>query len=236
MESVSTNSELDNYIINTLKKNEGVDLQPIDWSEVDVLLYHEKKSVLTGIKINKKTILVSAAIIIPAIILLGAVKIVLYYSSVNSKKIETPSAPASNSFTIIDSDKNILTDSISKNSNPVDEKHRLDSISGNVLTDTSPAPTTPKQEKRKKGNTISPNPISDDTAVTKTDTTKSSVITTEPASTPAVEENNSTSPSSVDTISKDNSSQKKSSKRKNRRSQKTTDSVPAQTKPDSLKQ
>lgn len=239
MEPVSNNSELDKHIRETLKKDD-TDLPPIDWSEIDVLLYHEKKSVLTGIKINKKNIFIFSAVVVSIIILLGAVKIVSYYFSANSEKTESNSNPAPNSFDVVDSNKNILIDSISKNNNDlVNAKQQTDSIIGNSPTNTTSVINTQKQEKRKKLNTISQSPINTDTAVTKTEATDLPVINTETISTPPIEEN-STIPTTIDTINKDNSSnksnslQKKIFRRKNRKAQKT-DTLPGEIKPDSLK-
>ena len=239
MESISNNSELDSHISGILK-NDSVHLQPIDWSEVGALLHHEKKSVLPAIKINKKIILISSGVAISVIIVLGLVKIALYYSNVNSnvnhKKSEPGPTPASNSFQIIDNAKSPVIDSVSTNKNDLNnEKQKIDSIISNALTTTTAVTNTQKQEKKKKLNAISPDPISDDTTLKNIGVTEPPAINTDSTSIPAIEENNSTSPPPVDTINKNNSSSKKNSKRRNKKSQKTTDSL-GETKPDSLKQ
>ena len=103
------NSQLDTFIRETLKTSEH-NLPSVDWSEVEVLLRHEQKSI--PIKVSRKTILIAGGFAIIAIAALGVFKITQYYSSFPSENL--PSADTlNNSLTVIDTEKITVSDSIS---------------------------------------------------------------------------------------------------------------------------
>lgn len=253
MKSSANNSPLDNFIQETLKSPD-TDLHPFDWSEIEVLLRHEQKSISAGAR--KKTILISSAAVIIVMGVFGIFKIIQHYSSLPAET-ETLIDPTQNTFSIIDTQKNIADDSavsmmdtakIDSSRVALDEEHKTDSIlaaSDALLKNIKDKPSADaariiqKQDKKQKQNntkTVNP-PV--DTAMK---------IITPPADTvkiiPPIEIKTEV-PLLDDTVNKNNPAPKKNSKSKKSKSQKDgsppptnlpKSESPAETKPDSLKQ
>lgn len=105
MKSPPNNNPLDTFIRDTLKSPD-VDLPPFDWSEIEMLLRHEPKSIPhINYARNKKPILISVAAVIILIGLFGIFKIASYYFSL-PEKTETVIDSAKNTFTTADTQKN----------------------------------------------------------------------------------------------------------------------------------
>lgn len=251
MKSAPTNSQLDNFIQNVLKAPD-TDLHPFDWSEIEVLLRHEQKSIRK--MTNKKSVLIFVAAIIIVIAAFGVFKLVDYSSL--PKEADMPVDSSQNTFMVIDTSKAIIYDSTAilidtvkiDSSSLADEEHKTDSLlaSSDALLKTikdkqssDAAKIIQKQDKKQKQNNAKTTNPPADTAMK---------ITPPPADTvkiiPPVEIKTET-PLLVDTVNKNNSAPKKNSKSKKSKSQKADSPPPAQlpktespieTKPDSLKQ
>ena len=172
MKSSPNNNQLDNFIQDALKSPDA-DLHPFDWSEIEVLLRHEQKSIrqLT----DKKFILISAAAVILLIGLFGIFKIVRYYSSLPEEG-ETLIDSTQNTFMAVDTQKTIISDSTSSMIDTVkidssrvsrDEEHKTDSILAasdaflkkiNEKQSADAAKIIQKQDKKQKHNKIQPQP------------------------------------------------------------------------------
>ena len=101
MKANDPNSALDNHIKNALKSS-GSGIQMVDWSEIEVLIRHEKSPI--PIEINKKTALIAAAAVTVLILLFGIVKLIQYYSS-QPKEEAGPPVPEQTNFNAIDTQK-----------------------------------------------------------------------------------------------------------------------------------
>ncbi|MBI3500477.1 MAG: hypothetical protein HY063_01685 [Bacteroidetes bacterium] len=78
MMKMKTPGQLDKFIIETLKSSEK-NIPSADWSEVEVLLKHERQTL--QVKVSKKTILISSAAAMSVILVFGIFKLIQYYSS-----------------------------------------------------------------------------------------------------------------------------------------------------------
>jgi len=253
MKPTPANNQLDSFIQNALKSPDA-DLHPFDWSEIEVLLRHEQKSIRK--MTTKQSVLIAVAAIIILIVSFGIFKLAGYYSL--PEKTEVPIADSGqNTFMAIDTQTSIISDSVIAMVDTVkidssrvshDEEYKTDSLLAvseaflKSIKEKQTADATKiiqKQDKKQKQNTtkvLSP-PV---------DTTMK--ITLPPADTikiiPPPETKKETAPA-PDTVNKTNPGPKKNSKSKKPKSQKMDSPVPAElpktespseTKPDSLKQ
>lgn len=107
MKSAPDNSPLDSFIREKLKAPD-MNLSPVDWSEVEVLLRPEKKSIAP--EINKKTILIVAAGVTVIALAFGLFQVISRDSS-QPAETETP-AYSPSAFSVIDSVRPTVIDSI----------------------------------------------------------------------------------------------------------------------------
>jgi hypothetical protein len=242
MKSAQDNSALDIFIRKTLQVP-GENLTPVDWSELEVLLRNEQKSI--PLEINKKTIVYSAAGAIALILLFSIFKIVHHYSSLPPE----PETPASAS---IDTLKPTAADSSVSNPAPapMDTSHvAINSEKPNSVTSTivhadtigKKAAAVQKLDKKHKQNNGT------DTSAIKKDTVLQPISDT--AATHPIQEIKqeikTEIPVAVDTSNKNPVAPKNNSKSKKGKSKKTSASPPAEQpqsvppaeiKSDSLKQ
>lgn len=151
MKSPSNNSALDAYIRETLKGYDEI-FQPFDWSEVEVLLKHEQRSI--PVEINKKTVVLIAVSAGVLILIFGIFKIVNYYSSLPAETSVSVDS-TQNTFTLVDS----LADSVQVPSGIKTDSIRIDTPvvaimpvvdSTIVKNNQEPALSLPQQKKDKK--------------------------------------------------------------------------------------
>lgn len=241
MKSAPTNSQLDTFIRNTLKSSDG-NFQPVDWSEVEVLLKHEQKSISVGI--SKKNIFIAVAAAGILVLLVSIFKIIQHYSSLPGEP-EILADSTQHTFNLIDNQSTAIFDSVvlkadtSKidSSSFANAKRNNDSVSTLVVTDKEIYPvikTTQKQGKKKKTDTMQ-NLVPVDTASVKA---VSDTVSTPPSKEIIIE-----NPTVPDTITKKTSPENNGSKKKKSKSKKATpppsDQIKSDTpvaKPDSLKQ
>jgi len=246
MKSSPNNNQLDNFIQDALKSPDA-DLHPFDWSEIEVLLRHEQKSIrqLT----DKKSILISAAVAIILIGAFGIFKIVRYYSSL-PKEAETLIDSTQNTFMAVDTQKTIISDSTMidtvkiDSSALADQEHKTDSLLAasaaflKKINETQSADTEKiiqKQDKKQKQNKTQPQPT--DTSSEKISIEQLPAIDT--ASKQLIPEIKNDTPSSSPDSSKSSDSSKKSKKNKKQKNTSADSSktkTPPEAKPDSLKQ
>jgi len=243
MKSSTDNSPLDKFIKDALKAPDA-NLPPVDWSEVEVLLKHEKKPI--SLKVDKRTITYSGAGAGALLLLFCIVKIVGHYSSMPAET-ETRADSSQSTFSVIDTVKTAAMDSaipkptVSKSDTAGFTKNgqKIDSVPANAPADTAltkKIPVVQKPDKKKKQNPIK------DTAK-KPEIVPPPVIDTATLH-PAQEIKIETHPA-ADTANKNAAAPKENSKRKRSifkkssgRSEKELpkSGTPAETKPDSLKQ
>ena len=227
MKSDPVNSPLDTFIKETLKASD-TNLPPVDWSEVEVLLRHEQKSISVGV--SKKTIIISASAVAVLILAFGIYKIAGYYSSLPPAEEEQLANPVQNTFNIVDTQKTVKREdsTVIPKTNIADidssaykkSEKKTDSVSVNPPADTASVKKIndkQRQEKKKKQNTFQ------DSASLKTDTAKP--LPADTATTHPVQEIKKESPAPLDTANKNIPTPKSNSKKKKSRSQKTA--VPA---------
>lgn len=242
MSPAQNHSQLDAFIRETLKHADEK-IQPIDWSEVEILIKPTQRAI--PVQVSKKTIVIAAAVIGGLLLLFGIVKIAQHYSSL---------PPPAESETLIDSTQTTLA--------PVDtiiiqevipqtdstaffaaEKAKADSVAAVALADSLAAaqkttekpiivPVKPKQEKKKK---------SDSTQKTSAPDTIIPQIIPDTVSKPAPQEVIPATPATPDTASnttspKNNTVKKKKEKPKKAVPPPAEQSAPPEIKPDSLKQ
>ena len=235
MKTSPANSPLDGFIVDALKAPD-TNLPAVEWSEVEVLLRHEQKSISVGV--DRKTIFIGAAVAGILLLVFGIYKIASYYSSLPPDPAEETVAPAQNSFNVIDTHKVEVKDSITPPKTTVaaiDSSllpkiiKKIDSVAVPV-SDTSfikKLTDVQKQDKRKKRNALRDSLKADLTKPLPADT----------ATIPPIHEVTKEVPPPVvvpDTANKTAPAPKKNSKRKKNKSPKT-DST-AVIKSDSLKQ
>lgn len=236
MKTSPSNNPLDNFIQNALKTPD-VDLHPFDWSEIEVLLRHEQKSIRH--LADKKTILLSAAAVIILLGAFGIFKVAHYYYSL-PEETETRMDSTQNTFIAIDPQKTSISDSIVTMIDSVkidsslvlrDEKHKTDSIL--AASDAFLKKIIQKQDKKQK-QTTKTSPV--DTTIIKTTTETLPPVDTSKHPTQEIKTN--TPPVSADTSKTSDPSKKskKNKKQKNTSADSSKTETPPQTKPDSLKQ
>lgn len=243
MKSAPDSTKLDAFIRETLKASDA-NLQPFDWSEVEVLLRHEQKSL--PVEINKKTIIYFAAGLVALLLLFGIFKIVQHYSSLPPEP-EPIQDSTQNLFNTVDAaDTTRLTtiqkaDTIKIDSSAVVKTQlQIDSsgLAKSKKADSNlvAAPLMPdsawirkireKQDKKKKQNTPR------DTAGTKKDTVAPRVIDTATAPRPAQEIKTETLPA-ADTSGKTTPAPKTAPKNKKGKAKKIAAlPTPEQPKPE----
>jgi len=251
MKSSPNNNKLHSFIQDALKSPDA-DLLPFDWSEIEVLLRHEQKSIhqLT----DKKSILISVAAIIILISAFSIYKITSYYSSL-PEETETLIDSTQNTFMVVDTQTTIINDSIvamidtvkiDSSSASRDEEHKTDSIIAasdaflKTIKDKQSADATKiiqKQDKKQKQNKTEPQ--SADSSSGKISIEQLPAIDT--VSKLLVPEIKNDIPSSFSDSSKSSDPLKKSKKNKKQRntsadSSKIKNETPLKAKPDSLKQ
>jgi hypothetical protein len=248
MKSAPDNSALDAFIKETLKASDS-NLQPFDWSEVEVLLRHEKKSISVGV--DKKTITYIGAGLVVLMILLGIFKIVQHYSSLPAEP-ETSTDSTQNTLNATDTVKTAApaVDSVLAKHDTVkiDTTHLVPVINipkpDSTKAIVAPVDTTtkgkvfvtPKQDKKKKPNTVK------DTGATKKDSILPPAAPVDTTSTHPMQEIKIENPSpAVDTSTKNAPAPKSNSKNKKGKTKKGANPSPNQLKPaemksDSLKQ
>ena len=229
MKANDPNSALDNHIKNALKSS-GSGIQMVDWSEIEVLIRHEKSPI--PIEINKRTALIAAAAAMGLILLFGIFKLVQYYSSQQKEEAEPP-VPEQTSFNAIDTQKTsvaydsstVKADTIKVESSPIVEKKDSAAI---IRKDTSSTKVKTPPKQNKKQNTT-----------TSADTSSVKNIIAEPVvkdtvQPPPVQEIKIPTPVSIDSSGKKKSALNIFSKKKKQKAIKT-DTPPAEIKSDSLK-
>jgi hypothetical protein len=153
----SNNSALDLFISEALKTSD-TNLPPIDWSEVEVLLQNEKKSI--PIRVNKKIIMYSLAAIGILIIAFSIFKIYDYYSSLPSEAnpIIAPAQPKLNN--VPDSSASVIKTAKIGAAFESDEEDTISTIEQtdissikNIVADVK---ITPRPDKKKKPDTLLP--------------------------------------------------------------------------------
>ncbi|TAL60695.1 MAG: hypothetical protein EPN85_06640 [Bacteroidetes bacterium] len=258
MKSTANNSSLDAFLKERLKSSDE-NFQPFDWSEVEVLLKHEKSSV--PVRISKQNILIAAAAAGVLILAFSIFRLVQYYSTLPAAT-EVLTDSTQNSFSIIDTNKTASPDSAVHKADfsAIDssaiaiKKKKTDSIATpevapKVTQDSfgessvkkvndkeipSVVKTTPKQDKKKKQDTIQ-KAVAPDTASAK--------VIADTTSKPAPKEVVIETPSVPDTADKKLAAEGTGSKKKKSKAKKgglpsppadqKTDTPVA--KPDSLK-
>ena len=233
MKSAPANSPLDGFIVDALKASD-TNLPTVDWSEVEVLLRHEQKSISVGV--DKKTIVMSAIGAGVLLLVFGIYKIASYYSSLPPDPEQQSATPVQNTFNVIDTHKVEVKDSI------VAPKTTVAAIDSSLLpkavkkmdsvivpfADTASVKKSNdvlKQERKKKRNALRDSLKADLTKPLPADT-----ATIQPIQEIKIE----TPPVIVDTANKTAPAPKKNGKKKRSKSPKT-DST-AVIKSDSLKQ
>ncbi|MEK6615580.1 MAG: hypothetical protein AABZ32_05650 [Bacteroidota bacterium] len=251
MKSSPSNIQLDTFIQDTLKSPD-VDLHPFDWSEIEVLLRHEQKSISVGI--NKKSILIYAVAVIILIGTVGIFKIMRYYSSL-PEETETLIPSTQNTFMAVDTQKTMSSDSsvsmidtvkIDSSRASRNEEHKADSIlvASDIFLKNSinkqsadTAKIIQKQDKKQKQN--KPQPQFTDSSAGKTSIEQLPAIDT--ASKHLISEIKNALPVSPPDSSKFSEPTKKSKKNKKQKntsvdSSKIKTESPSEIKSDSLKQ
>lgn len=244
MKSPSNHSALDAFIRETLKASDDM-LQPFDWSEVEVLLKHDQRSI--PVEINKKTVLLMAASVGALILLFGIFKVVSHYSSLPADT-STPVDSTVNTFTLADTlggsipisvaikGDSSLTDTLTtlQNTRAVDSSLVKKAEEPSNLS----ALPLPKKEKKKKNYSEQNGTVAD--SANKTTPTSLPVIT-DTVSKPAVKESRIEIAPATDTITKKQSTEKNTSKKKKSKGKNTSQQPPEQqtappvAQPDSLK-
>lgn len=245
MKSSQITSPLDNFVSGMLKNTDG-NFQPFDWSEIEVLLKHEQRSI--PVQVNKKTFLIVTAATCGMILLFSIVKVVQYYSSLPDEPVPI-TGPTQNTFSPIDTaDVTALdTSTLNVGAGKVDStalfisiKRKSDSVSALVAADTAARikanvilPVAKLKDKKKKTDTTQKITVSDTVAVK---------IVADTVSKPVAKEIIIETPAATDTASKKVSPENKGSKKKKTKLKKTMPSPNEQktdlpvSKPDSLKQ
>ena len=239
-----SSAPLDTFIKDALKAD-GADLPSVDWSEVEVLIRHEKKSF--SVDINKKTIIRFSAGAVLLILVCSIIKIFQYSSS--PEEPEQSIAPEQNTFAVMDTEKAIITtDSASATTNTFNSdsflitanKKKADSAySAAMPADTASlkgikekqlsaiVKTTQKKENKKtKGSSLT------DSAVEKKDNIPSLANDSLKTSSAKEIKTPGDSISSADTTNKKMPASKNKSKKKTK---KTAVAPVTETQPDSLK-
>jgi hypothetical protein len=244
MKSSPDSSALDIFIRETLKAPD-INLPPVDWSEVEVLLRHEQKSISIGV--NRKHIVYSVAGVIVLLLVFGIFKIAQYYSSLPP---ETESLPDStqNTFNAVDTVKPPVTDFLTAktdsvkpdSSGPAKNIKKSDSIHVALPLDTASAKkiiAAQKTDKKKKQSSVK------DTTASKTELPPSHLA--DSISAPPPPEPKTEIQIIADTVNKSvpvpqNNSKKKKAKTKKVSNPPATEQPtpipPAEIKSDSLKQ
>lgn len=243
MNKAPHNSPLDAFLRDTLK-NADDKFQPIDWSELEVLLKPEQRSI-PEIPISKKNMLLAAAGIGVLIVLFGLFKLIQHHSSLPEEPQPT-AGTIQNSFSMLDTlsadpiDSTAQANTSGKDSTALTalEKRKADSLAALVKADSAAramldiVPVVKIKEKKKKQDTtrkattidtIAP-PVAPDTALK-----------------PAPKEVLPAIPAASDTSRKappENSGGKKKKSKSQKSPPLPTDpkTDPAVTKPDSLQQ
>ncbi len=250
MKSSPNHNQLDSFIQDALKSPDA-DLHPFDWSEIEVLLRHEQKSIPMMYR-DKKLILISGGAVILLIGLLGIFKIVRYYSSL-PEEAETLIDSTQNTFMAVDTQKTIISDSTSSMIDTVkidssrvsrNEEHKTDSILAasdaflKKINEKQSADAakiiqsvrTPseKQDEKQKHTKTQPRPV--DTSSGKISIEQLPAIDT--ASKQLIPEIKNDTPSSPPDSS---NKRKKNKKQKNASADSSKTKTPPEAKPDSLK-
>jgi len=235
MKPASNSSPLDSFIRNSLKSAD-TNIPPFDWSEVEVLLKHEPRSMSVGA--SKKTILIAVAVAGVLLLTFGVFKIAEYYSN-EAAETETSTDSTQNSFDLIDT-ANAAHATLPPHFPKIDsaaislEKFKSDSIRAVIIADSirkinikEPVVKTIQKQDRKK------RPDTTQKAVADTTSPKPNPIIPDTPPEPPVKEIIIETPLVPDTTTK-NSAPNNSSK-KRRKSKNSVPPPPAETKPDSLK-
>ncbi|MBI4931400.1 MAG: hypothetical protein HY841_11595 [Bacteroidetes bacterium] len=138
MKKISNTNQLDNFLQEKLKSPESK-LPVVDWSEVEVLLSAEQKTISIGI--SKKQIFISSSVIVAVI---GVFFIIKYISSFHEIKEET--ASPSGTTTTIHPYENSQTASVSVS--PAITADTLSPADTAALTEKKFTADTAKQEKK----------------------------------------------------------------------------------------
>jgi hypothetical protein len=233
MKTAPDTSQLDIFIRNTLKSSDE-NFTPFDWSEVEVLLKHEQRSI--PIEVNKKTIFTAAVVAGGLLVILGIFKIVQYYSSLPPEPrtlIDTQSTfDAVDTSATAPSVLNAAVPKIDSASFFIAAKKRADSLATLGVVDTASKikaevlPVVKTKDKNKKADTT----IADTATIR---ATPIPIIPEDTASNPFKETTIET-PAIPDTAAKKTALQNSPSKKK--KSKKAASAAPPETKPDSLKQ
>ena len=227
MKPAPTSTALDAFIRDAIK-SPGNDLPLVDWSEVEVLLRHEKKPISFNFNVDKKIIWGSSAALAIIVVVIIILKTVSFNSATTE---ETPSPPSDLSSwpeaqqpAAVNTQKtDVVHDSVVA---------KIDS-SAFIAADTTAHKKTndkesrvlevvkavQKQDKKQKDNSVSNAPSIDSSVIKKNDF---SIPTVDTASAPPSQEIKiSEERPAADTTGKTNATSKKNSKRKKSKPEKT---------------
>lgn len=231
MKSAPYDNKLDGFISDILKTSDE-NFQPFDWSEVEVLLKHEQRSIPLDININRKHILISAAAAGVVILFFIVFKIASNYSSTSATP-ETTIDSTQNTFNLVDTPNTAVksamqADTAKIDSLPIGLIPAADSGKGAVPAaekQTNSKEILPAVKKKKKDTTqsVTSDPIQSEPGSIVLDT--STVF--------APKEDIIANPVVPDTAGKKSTGEPQPKKKK---SKPRKDALPAEAKPDSLNQ